>query len=193
MSDSPVLYTIGHSNHDEERFVELLKRHSIEVLADVRSQPFSRYSPQFNRDVLSSMLAGQSIQYLFMGDQLGGRPPGDGFLDDEGHVLYFRVAEADFFRQGIARLKQGIQNYRVAIMCSEEDPLVCHRHRLVARVLHEQGTEVQHIRADGRLETYDDVEPAEEQMMLFGEMEHDSWKSLLSVLPKHLPPNSSES
>jgi uncharacterized protein (DUF488 family) len=187
MSSLDTLYTIGHSNHSAEHFVELLQRHSIEVLADVRSQPFSRYTPHFNRESLAAILLRHKIRYWFIGDQLGGRPSGNQFYDDAGHVLYHRLAEADFFVQGIDRLLHGIKSHRAAMMCSEEDPLICHRHRLVARILHERGVTIQHIRDDGRIETYEQIEPAEQQRMLFGELEVDEWKSLRSVLPKSAP------
>ncbi len=187
MSGAHILYTIGHSNHTEEHFVELLKQHAIEVLADVRSQPFSKYTPHFNREALQSVLPRLGIKYLFIGDELGGRPTGEQFYDEAGHVLYHRVAEADFFLKGVERVEQGIRSFRVAMMCSEEDPLICHRHRLVARVLRKRGVPIEHIRDDGRLDTYEQVEPAEQQKLLFGEMEIDEWKSLRSVLPKQTP------
>ena len=192
MPETASLYTIGHSNHSEEHFFELLKLHDIDVLADVRSQPFSRYTPHFNRESLQVALSGCGVRYLFIGDQLGGRPVGDEYYDAQGHVLYHRVAEADFFLKGVARIEQGVQSYRVAMMCSEEDPLVCHRHRLVARVLRQRGIPVLHIRDDGKLQTYEQVEPAAQQKMLFGELEQDEWRSLLSVLPKQQPESSLE-
>ena len=187
MTSSQILYTIGHSNHAEETFIGLLRQHSIEILADVRSQPYSKYTPHFNQSNLQAILPREHVQYLFMGDQLGGRPAGDEFYDVRGHVLYHRVADADFFLKGLTRLEQGVTSFRVAIMCSEENPLVCHRHRLVARVLHKRGVPIQHIRQDGRLDSYEEIEPAEQQKLLFGELELDEWISLQSVLPKPTP------
>ena len=192
MSEQPVLFTVCHSNHSEEHFVNLLEQHAIRVLADVRTQPFSRYTPHFNRESLQDSLRLKRIKYLFMGDQLGGRPSGEQFYDAEGHVLYYRLADADFFLKGVERLQQGIQSFRVAMMCSEEDPSICHRHRLVAKVLRQRGVPIQHIRQDGRLDSYDDVEPPFKQQLLFGELEQDEWKSLLSVLPKSTLENSLE-
>src|SRR3989304_81649 len=103
------LYTIGHSNHTAEKFLELLHEHGIEVLVDVRSQPFSRYNPQFNDNNLASALKGAGIRYLFMGDQLGGRPEGDDLLDEAGHALYHRMAESPAFLAGIERLERGVE------------------------------------------------------------------------------------
>ena len=192
MPHTPAVFTIGHSNHSEQHFLELLTKHGIQVLADVRSQPFSKYTPHFNREYLQGTLRDCRIKYLFMGDQLGGRPEGDEFYDAEGYVLYYRLAEAEAFLKGIERIQSGIQSYRVAMMCSEEDPSICHRHRLIAKVLNAKGIPIQHIRDDGRLDTFEQVEPAFQQLMLFGELETDEWKSLLSVLPKPAPENSLE-
>jgi uncharacterized protein (DUF488 family) len=188
---SPVLYTIGHSNHELENFLDLLRLYRIQVLADVRSQPFSRYTPHFNREVLQSALNSAGVKYLFLGDQLGGRPEGEEFYDAEGHVLYYAVAESPNFLTGIERLLEGIKQYRVAIMCSEEDPAVCHRFLLVTRVLDERGVEIRHIRGDGNLESESAVrrhgKDQRNQGVLFQEMENDTWKSLRSVLPKAAP------
>lgn len=185
------LFTIGHSNHELEVFLDLLRQHQIEVLADVRSQPFSRYTPHFNREVLQHEIQRAGLKYLFLGEELGGRPDGTEFYDLEGHVLYSRVAESQRFLDGLERLKSGIQKYRVAIMCSEEDPAVCHRFLLVTRVLDEQGIPIQHIRGDGKLQSEQYISRTKasqrNQGLLFSEMEQDTWRSLQSVLPKVAP------
>jgi uncharacterized protein (DUF488 family) len=189
---SPTVFTVGHSNHEEQQFLQLLAQHSIDVLADVRSHPYSRYSPQFNRESLQQALNGINVRYLFLGDQLGGRPADESFYDEEGHVLYWRVAESPVFREGIERVERGRQQYRIALMCSEEDPAVCHRYLLVTRVLAEHGVDVQHIRGDGTVQSQKDVEQQAggRQGMLFAELEQDTWRSLRSVSPK-VPPNTS--
>ena len=192
-SSRPTLYTIGHSNHSAEKFLELLRQHGIEVLADVRSQPFSRYNPQFNDGPLRAALKAAGIRYEFLGAELGGRPDDESMLDDEGHALYHRMAELPEFLSGITQLERCTGDERVAIMCSEEDPAVCHRHLLVTRVYSERGGDVLHIRGDGRLETEDQIAPPEKQGVLFDELELDSWKSLRSVSPRPRPPSSSES
>lgn len=192
-TDRPVLFSIGHSNHSDERFLELLNEHEIGVLVDIRSQPYSRYSPQFNAGNLKALVEGAGIRYLFMGDQLGGRPDGDEFVDDVGRVLYYRVADSPPFLEGIARLARGVRDHRVAIMCSEEDPAICHRHLLVTRVIRDRGIDVWHIRGDGRLERDEVIGGPEKQGSLFEELEEDSWRSLRSVSPKHPPPSSSKS
>ena len=143
------IWTIGHSTHDLPDFLTLVRGHGVEVVADVRSQPFSRYNPQFNRDALRSALLESGTQYAFLGAELGGRPPEPEFYDSEGHVLYGAVAKAERFNSGLQRLLKGSDGYRVVMLCSEEDPTHCHRRLLVSRVLAEQEISVAHIRGDG--------------------------------------------
>ncbi len=196
MSDAPShaprsLYSIGHSNHDESTFIDLLQRHEIDVVADVRSQPYSKYLAHFNSDQLKSFLAGAHVRYTFLGKELGGRPEGDEFYDDEGHVLYDRLADSSLFLSGIERLERGIHDFRVAIMCSEENPADCHRFLLVSRVLAARDIDVRHIRADGRILADVDVAReqtgADRQPFLFEELEEPPWRSIRSVLPKQRP------
>lgn len=152
------LFTIGHSNHSFERFAELLRGEAIEVVADVRSAPYSRYCPWFSRDAMARALPDAGPGYVFLGNGLGGRPEGREFYDADGHGLYAAVAQAPFFAAGLARLREGMSRYRVALMCSEEDPTDCHRFLLVARELAKDGADVRHIRADGRVETQAEVD-----------------------------------
>jgi hypothetical protein len=194
--NGPVLYTIGHSNHDQEHFCGLLLQHGIGVVADVRSSPYSRYTTQFNAEQLKTALAAKGIRYVFLGDQLGGRPAVPEHYDEQGHALYYRMARSETFLQGIERLEGGMKKYRVAIMCSEEDPTVCHRFLLVSRVMAERDNKICHIRGDGSLASHDQIRTAaggaQHQNLLFPEMEDDSWKSLRSVSPKAQPQDSSE-
>jgi uncharacterized protein (DUF488 family) len=189
------LFTIGHSNHPLEHFLALLRGSGVEVLADVRTSPFSKYSPHFNGEHLRQAIADAGMTYQFLGDELGGRPVGDEFYDPAGHVLYNVVAAAPFFLRGIDRLTTGIRRQRVAMMCSEEDPAVCHRHLLVGRVLAEQGVALRHIRGDGRVQDDAEVRAADRdpQPSLFPDAEDDSWKSIRSVLPRSPQRNSSAS
>ncbi len=186
-SADPTIHSIGHSNHSFEVFLELLRQHAIDAVADVRSQPYSRYSPHFSRDAVAAALERERIRYVFLGNELGGRPQDDEFYDDEGHVLYGRLALSESFLSGIERLEAGASRLRATIMCSEEDPLHCHRRLLVARVLEQRGTEVRHIRRDGRVEHEGDLRSREKgseavSLSLFGEESADQpWRSIRSV------------
>jgi uncharacterized protein (DUF488 family) len=184
--------TVGHSNHPLERFVALLMSHEVEAVADVRSHPYSRFAPQFNREVLAASLADEGIKYVFLGRELGGRPKDAEYYDDKGHVLYGRVARSPLFRGGIARLENGLSRCRLALMCSEEDPTGCHRRLLVTRVLNDRGVEVLHVRGDGSVQRECDLDGGA-QGDIFNGFEEAAWRSTRSVSPKRAPLSSSAS
>ena len=148
-----MIYTIGHSNHPIEHFVSLLQQHGIQALADVRSNPYSRFNHQFNREKLqASLAAAGGIRYVFLGEELGARSKDPACYDAEGRVSYAKLAQTPLFRQGIDRLQSGMQQLRIAIMCAERNPLECHRTFLVARELEKVGVPVTHIFHSGALE-----------------------------------------
>lgn len=183
------VYTIGHSNHSMETFLDLLKGQEIKVLIDTRSSPFSRYSPQFNRDSLKASVQEAGIKYGFYGRQLGGRPEDEDFYDEDGRVVYSQVAKSFLFNEGLERLINGIERFRTALLCSEENPSICHRRLLVSRVLFEQGIAVYHIRGNGVVQSEEELRRQEEaarssQQALFEEGKVVEWKSIQSVLQK---------
>lgn len=154
--NEPVL-TIGHSNHSIDYFIDLLRYHGVTAISDIRSHPYSRYAPQFSYDALREALRGQGIAYVFLGKELGARSPNPAcYL--RGKAQYDRIAREPLFAQGIARISQGIQQYRIALMCAEKDPIECHRAILVARHLVKNGLPVSHIHANHELETHDALE-----------------------------------
>jgi uncharacterized protein (DUF488 family) len=146
-------FSIGHSNHAIEEFVDLLKRHGITAVADVRSQPYSRRNPQFNRERLAAALKRASIAYVFVGAELGARSQ-DPACYENGQIRYARLAETALFKSGIERVLAGAQKFSIALMCAEKEPLDCHRTLLVARALQQRGAEIEHILADGTIETH---------------------------------------
>jgi uncharacterized protein (DUF488 family) len=190
-------FTIGHSNHAMDAWLGLLRQHKVEVVVDTRSSPYSKYVPQFDRELIERSLEQEGIRYLFLGAELGGRPADPAYYDANGHVIYGRLSEDARFREGIARLETGMKRFRVALVCGEENPAHCHRRLLVGRVLAERGSTMLHIRGDGRVET--DAQVAAEsgkqlvdaQAELFAEIEEDKWRSTVSVLPKRAPASSS--
>ena len=145
--------TIGHSNHPWDAFMELLHKHGVTALADVRSVPYSRFNPHFNRARLTEALAEQGAAYVYLGHELGGRPTEPSCYEN-GRVRYDRVAQTDFFRDGLERVVRGASEHRIALMCAEKEPLDCHRTLLVGRALAEQGLRVEHVLFDGRLEPH---------------------------------------
>jgi uncharacterized protein (DUF488 family) len=154
---SAPLFTIGHSNHEQAAFLALLQRHQISVLADVRSSPYSRYTPQFNREQLKTALQTVGVGYVFLGEELGARrSEPDCYV--QGKADYNRIAKAPAFLKGLERVKTGAASHRVALMCAEKDPLTCHRTILVCRNLRDAGLDIRHILETGELETHADAE-----------------------------------
>ncbi len=151
-----VVYTIGHSTHSMEKLLELLARHEITAVADVRSRPYSRFNPQFNRESIAPALKAGGIAYVFLGQELGARSE-DQSCYVEGKVQYDLLAQTDLFRAGVQRVVEGISKYRLALMCAEKDPLVCHRAILVCRHLVARRVQVGHILEDGRIESHEDA------------------------------------
>lgn len=150
------LYTIGHSSHPIATFIELLQRHAIDILADVRSAPASRRHPQFNKRELQQDLERHGIRYVFLGRQLGARrDEPEAYIDNA--VSYDRIAALPAFREGLERLRELRQSARTAIMCAEKEPLHCHRTLLISRQLRD-AFDIQHILADGTLETHTELE-----------------------------------
>lgn len=145
------LFTIGHSNHEIGRFVELLKMHGITAVCDVRSSPYSQYNPQYNRELLQKSLKESDIAYVYLGDRLGPRSDDPACYVD-GKVQYSRIARADSFRSGLDRLREGMKAYLIALVCSEKDPIACHRMILICRALRSEPLEIAHILEDGGLE-----------------------------------------
>jgi len=115
-------------------FLNLLTGKSIQVVVDVRSAPYSRYVPQFNKRNIQSAIQNAGLKYVFMGDEIGGKPSDPGYCDANRKALYCRIAESEKFRQGLDRLKIGLADgWKIALMCAEEDPGKCHRHQLIAK------------------------------------------------------------
>ena len=147
---APHLFTIGHSNQPLDDFLGLLQQQGIEVIADVRTVPWSRYVPHFNAKALGAALAQRTIEYVPFGRELGGRPEGEEFYDDQGHVLYGRLAASPAFQEGLDRILAQARTSRSHCSAARRIRRRCHRHLLIGRVLGERGVPVSHLRRDGR-------------------------------------------
>ena len=173
------VFTIGHSTHSYEHFLSLLRASEITAVADVRTTPFSRHFPHFNEGTLRSELKLDGISYVFLGKELGGRPSGPSFYCD-GVADYEKMANTQMFASGIKRVIEGAKKFRVALMCSEHDPLDCHRCLLVARALCGEGVRLVHILGDGSLASQEAIE--EKLLNLAGRSSDD----LLMTAPERL-------
>ena len=155
------IYTIGHSNHRLDQLASLLNENGIGMLVDVRTAPYSRYSPQYNKETLQIELQNYNIQYVFAGQYLGGRPSDpslykynkqeSGDIDYLHQVDYTAVMQREWFTKAVDQLLEMADMEQICLMCSEEDPGDCHRHHLISKYLmdHHPEVEVQHIRGDG--------------------------------------------
>ncbi len=148
------IYTIGHSTHTIDRLIQLLTLHGITAICDVRSQPYSRVNPQFNREPLRAALKSSGIAYVPLGKELGARTD-DRSCYCNGKVQYDLLAKTETFRHGLERVQEGSRSHRIALMCAEKDPLQCHRTILVARHLEKEGNHVRHILANGGIEEHE--------------------------------------
>ncbi len=182
MPSQPAIWTIGHSNHEIEHFVSLLALEQIEVVVDVRSYPYSRFAPHFNREEIETAIRSRGMRYLFMGEELGGRPIREEHYDPEGHALYGPMSEEASFVSAVDRLVGGASRYRIALMCSEGDPQHCHRRLLVGKVLTDRSVELRNILPDGTIRAEFSVALSEDvaQEALF-EQEQAQWRSTQSV------------
>ena len=143
------LYTIGHGNIEPDEFMRRLKQFNIEMLIDVRSKPYSRYVPHFNKEGIKHLCKDNGMKYLFFGNLLGGKPEDDSVTDKGTKINYDLLAEKDYFLSGIDRLLNLTNKYRLCLMCSEGQPDECHRNLLLSPVLEKREIEVLHILPDG--------------------------------------------
>lgn len=152
-----MILTIGHSGHSLDGLLTLLAGAGVEMIADVRTTPYSRRQPQFNKPELAHALAGAGIAYLFLGRELGGRPA-DPALYTDGIADYERMAENAVFQSGIERLATEAAWLKPALFCAEKNPRDCHRCLLVSRVLTANGLSVSHIVDGGALLAHSAIE-----------------------------------
>ena len=155
MTEKHKIYTIGHSNHQLEDFLKLLEEQGIEQLVDIRSAPYSKYSPHFNKTEIKKFIEDKGIVYFYLGNMIGGRPSNEEYYH-EGNVIYHLVEKDQKYLEGIDKLTNLIRDKKTVLMCSEEDPNRCHRHKLITPTLKQKGFTVLHIRGNGVVEDVKD-------------------------------------
>ena len=153
------IYTIGHSSHTSDYFLHLLRKFNINSVVDIRSVPFSKYVPHFNKDEIKNFLNLNHIYYIYMAREFGIVQEDPKLFHPDGYLDFNRIRKAEFFIKGIERLEAGMdKGYKIAIMCAEKDPIDCHRSILISPVLAREGYSVVHILPDGKRETHDEFE-----------------------------------
>lgn len=188
---SQAVFTAGFSNLPQERFLNNLRTYDIQVLVDVRSRPYSRHAPQFNKEQVEALSRDWGLRYLYLGRELGGMPENPDLYDGQGYVLYDRVAAQPWFEAGIALVLRDLaQGCRLTLACAEDNPRRCHRRLLLGRVLRERGIGVAHILANGSLisesELLDEEAAHPRQLSLFGTevaVPAPQWKSAHPYAP----------
>lgn len=159
MNNFKLVYTIGHSTHNLEYFLKLLQKHEINCLIDVRSIPASKYNPQYNKEYLNNFLKNNAIIYMHFGQEFGARHDDESVLNDEGIVDFELFRKTYLFQNGIERLDDGIsKGYKIVLMCSEGNPLDCHRFGMISVYLEEIGIKVEHILKDGSINSHEELE-----------------------------------
>ena len=177
------LYTIGHSNHTIEKFVELVSMHSITAVFDVRSHPYSKFNPQFNRETIEEELKKHNIKYYFLGEELGPRS-NDHECYINGKVQYSSISKTFQFRQGIERLLVEMESNRILIMCAEKDPITCHRTILICRHMRQYDIEIKHILENGGIERNSDAEKRLMKTLNISQEQGDLFSSLKELIEK---------
>lgn len=182
------VFTAGFSNMSAERFLNNLRTYDIQTLVDVRSRPFARHTPHFNKDQIEVLATSAGLRYVYLGRELGGMPDDPNLYDQQGYVLYDRIAAQPSFEKGIRQIMADLrQGSRLALTCAEDDPRHCHRRLLLGRVLRDRGVGVAHILASGSLisesELLDEERAKPVQLSLFGGATVPQWKSAKPVLP----------
>jgi uncharacterized protein (DUF488 family) len=173
-----ILHTIGHGRRTLDDFIALLKKYEISAIADVRTTPVSRWAPWFNRGQLGQSLSDAGITYVFLGEELGGRPDDDSLYTIDGHVRYRAMSDTPLFTIGFDRLVAGAEKFRLAVMCSESDHHDCHRNLLIGRVAANSDIDVLHINKSGDIERFDESLIHDDALF---EMEPDEWISAVKV------------
>lgn len=154
------IHTIGHSNTDIAEFIGKLTLHNIDLLIDIRSAPYSQFTPQFNQETVKKACINNNIDYLFLGHYLGGKPSDASVIDNKLHIDYKELSKKDYFLHGIDQLLSLCAKHQLCLMCAEGRPDKCHRHLLVAPALEKEGVEILHILPDGGIVSEAELSPA---------------------------------
>ena len=159
MKGTEELFTIGHSNHSAHEYIKLLQAYNITCVVDVRSSPYSKYVPQFNKEELKKFLVEHGIQYVSMAEEFGARRNDLSLFHTDGYLDFAKTAKSAVFLNGIERVVAGMHGgFRIALMCTEQNPQDCHRFSLVSRSFAQLGICVKHILPDGTDRSQEQVE-----------------------------------
>lgn len=154
------MFTIGYATKSIEQYIQQLHDHGVDVVADIRSVPYSKAFFDYHQDALRNHLARARIRYVHLGQELGPRSRDAEHYDESGQVQFARLMRSELFQSGIRRLADGVdKGFTIAMTCACKDPAVCHRSLLVGwALLHQHNRDIRHILHDGTLELQSDLE-----------------------------------
>ncbi|MCL2116734.1 MAG: DUF488 domain-containing protein [Methanobrevibacter sp.] len=152
------IYTIGHSSHKIDYFIKLLKKFDINLVLDVRSTPYSKYAPQFNKELFEKELETNGINYNFVGHTFGARQKDSNLYSEDGILDFDKVKESNKFKIGITKVINNVNIANIVLMCSEKEPIDCHRSILISNVFSKRNISIKHILANGEIETQRSLE-----------------------------------
>ncbi len=160
MGKLKTIYTIGYATKDISELITQLQFHEVDVVADIRSVPYSAAFNDYHQEALQSHLRSNSIRYVYLGKELGPRSKDPAHYDENNQVQFDRLVHSDLFQSGILRLQNGLEkSHRIALLCAEKDPAICHRSLLVSHYLIRNiDIEIQHITHSGALESQQEME-----------------------------------
>lgn len=186
--ENKTVYTIGYSGFAISNFIEIIKANSISVIIDVRSQPYSRYFPEYNKEMLEKTLKHNSIGYQSYAKELGGKQSNPHYYSTEGYFDFELYTKSENFIAGLKKLKEIMaQGHSCSLMCAEKNPINCHRGIMIAPVFYKEGYEIIHLMPNNMTITQKDIEkqlleiyfPRQEQLTLFDNGQNqDSFISL---------------
>ena len=153
------IYTIGYSGFSMNDFLNTISSHKISLIVDVRSQPYSRFFPDYNIESLKIFLAQKGIFYRNYDKAFGARQENHSFYSKDGYLDFEQFTKSEQYIYGFEKLVKSMkQDYMFALMCAEKDPINCHRSIMIARTFSNVGYNVIHLMPDDIVMTQQDIE-----------------------------------
>lgn len=159
MKNKKDIYTIGHSNYSFDELISRISKYNINVIVDIRGIPYSKYNTQFNKEVLASKLKSLGYMYIYMAKEFAAKRTTNESYNEEGYADFERVKDEKIFKEGINRLKTGLEKgYNIVLLGAMQEPIRCHRAILLGKELDKLDFEIRHILHDETLATQSDIE-----------------------------------
>lgn len=171
------IFTIGYAGFKIDDFIKILKKYHINSLIDVRSMPFSKFHSEYNKPIFSKVLHDSGIIYRNYKKEFGARQDDRKYYPN-GYLDFSMFTKSQVFLEGMDKIIKAIPlGYKFVLMCSEKDPITCHRNIMIAKAFYNNGISINNILSDGSIITQSDIEtrlldmyyPGRDQLSLFAE------------------------